>query len=174
MGKKIGIGIAAVLAILLVVGFLLPSKMIVKHTSEINAPAEVVFVQLNDMQKTLAWDPWAAKDSTMKVTLGKVTVGPGASKSWTSEESGSGSLTITESIPGKSVRFDLDFKEQGTAKGGFTLEETAKGTRLTQHFEGGNDNIIVKYMQVIFIKSLIKNAFIQGHENIKKLAEASK
>ncbi len=173
MAKKILIGLGVVLLLIVGIGFTLPATLKVVHVTELKAPVAAVFVQVNDMEKSLAWDPWAANDKTMKVTLGKIKAGVGASKSWVSKESGRGSQTITASIEGKSVESILDFGEQGKAKAWFTLEASGTGTKLTQGFESEpTGNIFLRYFRELMIKGLISKRFAEGHARIGELAGA--
>jgi hypothetical protein len=172
MAKKILIGIVALVAIFFGVGFILPAKISIEHSTQINAPATAVFEQLNNMEKTLAWDPWAAADPTMKVEIGSIKSGVGASKSWTSESSGNGSQTITESVPDSSVKADLDFKDQGTGKAWWKLEASNGGTLLTQGFSSEMTNIVGRYMGNLFMKGIVGARFEQGHQKIKEIVEA--
>src|SRR6188768_836956 len=95
--KKIGIVIVALLGLLLVISLFLPGTMHVERSVTINAPARVVFDQVNTVKNWEQWSPWLKMDSTMKRTYFGPASGTGAGYSWTSKEMQSGTMTFTDS-----------------------------------------------------------------------------
>jgi len=71
--------IMVLLLILVVVGFILPSKYQAEKSIAIKAPAETIFEQVNDLEKCVLWSSWEADDPEMEITFGKIKVGKGAS-----------------------------------------------------------------------------------------------
>ena len=59
MLKKILIGLAALVAIFLVVVAMQPSDFQMARSTTIAAPPANVFAQVNDFHKWEAWSPWA-------------------------------------------------------------------------------------------------------------------
>ena len=78
MLKKILIGIA--IAIVLLVGVIIaqPDSYKVVRTATIAAPQEAVFAQVNDFRKWNAWSPWAKLDPQMKETFTGPEAGEGS------------------------------------------------------------------------------------------------
>ncbi len=113
--KRIAIVMVVLLLILVVVGFILPSKYQAERSITIKAPAETIFEQVNDLEKRVLWSPWEADDPDMEITFGKIMAGKGASYSWDGEKHGKGMLTITKSQPYSLIVTDLDFGDQGKA-----------------------------------------------------------
>lgn len=72
MIKKILLGLVIVVVVLVVVFLcivaLQPAHYRVERSATINAPATVVFAQVNDFHKWEAWSPWAKLDPAMKQT----------------------------------------------------------------------------------------------------------
>ncbi|MGZ8847547.1 MAG: polyketide cyclase, partial [Pyrinomonadaceae bacterium] len=72
MIKKILLGIVVLIivliAVFLVMVMLQPSQYQIERSATINAPAPVVFAQVNDFHKWNAWSPWANLDPNMKLT----------------------------------------------------------------------------------------------------------
>src|SRR5580765_9028098 len=99
MLKKILIGIAAVVAIV-VVGFLIavsmqPNEFRISRSSKMSAPPSDVFAQVNDYHNWDAWSPWAKLDPNAKVTFEGPTSGTGATFSWSGNDKvGVGRQTI--------------------------------------------------------------------------------
>lgn len=162
--------ILALVIIVLLAGLFLPKEAYIDSSVSIIAPDEIVFNQINDLKNWEAWSPWEAADSTMKVSYESVTVGKGASYSWTSKHSGEGKLVITESVPVSKVAIELDFGEQGKADAYWTIEPERTLTDLTWIFENNNLSYFERYFMVLFRKNMI-NTFNTGLNKIKEIAE---
>src|SRR5687767_5317800 len=148
MIKKILIGLAAVIVILVIVIALRPADFKMTRSSTIAAVPEAVFPHVNDLQKWQVWSPWARLDPNAKYTFEGPMAGPGAKLAWAgNSDVGAGSMTITESKPNELVRFKLDFKEpfEGQCDTEFTLKPEAGGTHVTWTMTGRN-NFIGKAM----------------------------
>lgn len=171
--KKVGIGFAALIAVLVIVGFILPSEYSTERSITIDAPPQVVFDQVNDLEKYNKWSPWLEADPSMKITYGDSKVGVGASYSWVGDESGEGIQTIEESVAPSKITTDLDFKEQGKGKGHWTFAPAGEGTEVTWGMSGdAGMNIIGRYFG-LFIDGLVGEMFEKGLANLKKQAEAA-
>src|SRR5688500_20324481 len=100
MLKKVLIVLAVIIA-----GFLLfvgsrPDTYRVERSTVIDAPASVVFAQLDDFQSWAAWSPWEKLDPQMKKTFQGPPEGVGAGYSWQGNKKvGSGKMTIVDSQP---------------------------------------------------------------------------
>ena len=172
--------IVVLVAVLLLVSFFLPSKVHVERSLQMNGvkPASV-FAQLNDMKKYDNWMPWNQKDPDMKKTWGDKTAGAGASYSWESKvkDVGHGKMTITESVPGKLVKTDLDFMENGTAKGGWELSEKDGGTNVKWFMDSeASGGFFTKAMSkyfFLFMDKMVGPDFEKGLASLQKAAEAS-
>ena len=99
--KKILMIVGGIIVLLVLVAFLLPSKIHVERSIVVNAPPAKVFGEVNSLKKWGAWDPWMKKDPNIKNTFSGPDEGVGAKNSWVSDhkEVGTGSNTITESVP---------------------------------------------------------------------------
>src|ERR1041385_5704058 len=90
--------IVLIIVIFCVVVAIQPAHYQVERTATINAPAPVVFAQVNDFHKWQAWSPWAKMDPNMKTTYSGAPAGNGAVYSWAgNSDVGEGGMTITES-----------------------------------------------------------------------------
>lgn len=174
MLKKILIGLAVLIVAVLLIGFFLPGKMEVSRSISINASAENVFAEFNDVKKWQEWQYWNTLDKPedMKLTYGEKTEGTGATYSWDGKNTGKGTITITESIPNKSVASDIEFTGSGTAKGLYKVEPEGEGTKATMNFTFDNGmNPIGRWFSV-FMKGELEKAFDYGLARIKERAEA--
>lgn len=167
--KKIVIGLGIVIIVFLGIGMLLPATYKVERSTSINAPIDLVFDQVNDLKKNEAWSPW--KDPTMKITYSPVTAGKGASSSWTSENMGSGSQTIEESVPGSAITTHLDFGGDGTAKAHWSFVQEGETVKVTQAMTGDQGANPLKRWVGFFMDKMIGKYFDQGLASLKLVSE---
>ena len=172
MLKKILIGIVGVIVVLLIIGFVLPGKMELSKSITVNAPAGYVFEEINNLENNPKWSYWNNLYKDMKVSYGNIKAGAGAISEWDGEESGKGKMTITESIPDKSIKMDLDFMENGSAQSWYTFEKDGEGTKITTGFNTDMGmNPIMRWMGV-FMKPEMEKAFDYNLSKLKEIAEA--
>ncbi len=172
MLKKILMGLVGLIVILVIIGLVLPSGYSMQRSIVINAPVDVIFGQVVELQNHSAWSPWEAADSTIVNTYGELTMGVGATASWTSENSGEGTMEITEVVENTSIATALDFKDEGTANGAWTFEETEEGVNVTWGFSGDSGyNLIGRYM-ALMMEKMVGPQFEAGLAALKEVSEA--
>lgn len=174
MLKKILIGLAVLIVALLLIGFLLPGKMEITRSTTVNASVENVFDEFNDLKKWQEWQYWNTleKPGDMTLTFGDKTEGTGAWYAWDGKKTGKGKITITESVPDKSVASDIEFTGSGVAKGLYTVEPEGDGTKATMNFVFDNGmNPIGRWMSLL-MKGELEKAFEYGLSKVKERAEA--
>jgi len=174
MLKKILIGLAVVIVALVLVAFLLPATLQISRSTSINASADAVFEEINDLKKWQEWQYWSTLDSAMEVTYGEKTVGTGASYSWKGNgKVGEGTITITESNPNKSVASDLSFSGGEPAKALYSLESSDNAQQLTMAIDMNfGMNPMMRWIGFLFMEKEMNKAFDYGLNNIKQRAEA--
>jgi effector-binding domain-containing protein len=174
MLKKIIIGIVGVIVVLLIIGFVLPSKFEIAKSAVINAPAQSVYEEINDLQKWNNWSYWNSLDPQTKMVFSEQKEGKGASYEWQSEETGNGKLVITESTPSASIAADLFFMESNEpSKAWYTFEPTEQGTNLTMGFSTDfGMNPFMRWMGVLIFPSEMEKAFDYNLNKLKEIAEA--
>lgn len=172
MIKKILFILAGLIVVLLLIGFVLPGKLEVTKSISIQAPASAVFEEINDLKRWETWQYWNTLDPTdMKIKYGEKTVGTGASYSWDSPVLNTGTITLTESIPDKSVAITMDF-DGNPANGVYALEPDGDNTKLNLNFySDAGMNPIGRWINV-FMKGEIEKSFDYAGEKIKTIAEA--
>lgn len=172
--KKVIIIIGVILALLIVVvgvvGVMLPKEYGLERSIVINASPEAIFPYVNNLEKNKEWSPWEEEDSTIKETLGEIKEGLGATSSWESENSGSGSMKIVESVPYSLIVNELDFGEMGTATGKWTFEVVENGTKTTWFFDGEATDIGSKIFGAM-IGSFMGPQYEKGLKNLKAIVE---
>lgn len=169
--KTIGIAFLVIIAVGLVAAAFLPKHFQYERSTDINASPEVIYSIINDMKTWEEWGPWKQQDSTMKVTYGEKTEGIDASYVWTSENSGNGTITITEATPPTFQKSRIEFEGQGGGNGWFKLENgEADATKITWGFEfeaAWPFNLFV----ALSSDDEINNMFEIGLTNLKAMAE---
>lgn len=140
MIKKILLGLAAVIAILLIVAAFQPASFRVERSATIAASPQALFEQVNDHRKFQKWNPWDKMDPSSKTTFSGADSGVGAIASWKGDEVGEGMATITESRPGELVRQRMDWKKpmEGVSTVDFTFKPEGDKTVVTWAMYGEN------------------------------------
>ncbi len=112
----------------------------ITETRVIDAPAEVVFQQINDFKNWEKWGSWM-KDESVKINYPENTSGEGASYSWISDESGDGAMQTLKSEPDsllqQKIVFNGSLEDEGSAVI-WRLEPQDSGTKtkVTWNMEG--------------------------------------
>ncbi|MBD3419592.1 MAG: hypothetical protein GF398_05680 [Chitinivibrionales bacterium] len=169
--KVIFVTLIVIVVLAALVGLFLPSKFKVERSIVIKAPADIIFENVNDLKKAEKWNAWMSQDTTMKITYGEKTAGVGATSSWTSKHSGSGSQKIIESDRPTGTKTHLDFGSMGTATGYFNFEETSSGTKVTNGFYGDYGmNLMGRYFG-LGLEGMVGPYFEKGLTKLKEISE---
>jgi hypothetical protein len=168
--KNIVIVLVVLVAVLALVGMLLPRVSKVERSTVVQAPAEVIFDQVNDLKKNEAWSPW--KDPTMKLTYGPVTEGKGAVSSWSSKDMGNGTMTIVESVPSSAIDVDLDFGSMGRAKALWTFASGGDGVKVTETMTSDAGMNPFKRLMSLMSDKMVGPYFEKGLASLKQISEA--
>jgi hypothetical protein len=118
------------------IGAFLPKDFRVERTIKVDASPEVVFDQVSSLRKWNAWSPWIARDPSIKNEFTGPDDGVGATVTWTSEESGDGTQTITLSEPPTRIEMKLDFGDMGQPNADWTFVPSGDGVRVTWGLSG--------------------------------------
>jgi hypothetical protein len=175
MIKVILILLTAIVVLAIVVA-MQPADFRVERSATMSAPPQSVFVQVDDLRKWEAWNPWQKLDPAMKMTYAGPPSGPGASYAWTgNNQVGEGRLTITESRPNDLVRIKLEFMKPlaATNTATFTFKPQGNQTAVTWSMEGRN-NFLAKAINLFMnMDRMVGGQFERGLADMKKIAEAA-
>jgi hypothetical protein len=164
------VGIAA----FAVVVALQPSHYQVQRSATMNAPAAVVFNQVNDFHKWDAWSPWAKLDPNMKTTHEGPAAGTGAVYSWVgNSDVGEGKMTITDSKPADLVKIKLEFIKPfaATSDTVFTFRPQGNQTAVTWTMDGENNFIGKAFCMFMNMDKMVGGDFEKGLAQMKTVAE---
>ena len=180
MIKKILLGVIVVIvlavAIFCVVVAMQPSHYHIERSATMNAPAPIVFNQVNDFHKWEAWSPWAKLDPNIKTSYEGAPAGTGATYSWTgNDQVGQGRMTITDSKPAELVKIKLEFIKPFAAINATDFIFTPQGnqTAVKWTMEGDNNCIGKAFGLFMSMDKMVGNDFEKGLAQMKSVAEAA-
>ena len=171
---KIVVAILVVVAAMLVIAATKPNAFRIQRSLAIQAPPEKIFPLINDFHNWPQWAPRDREDSTMKRTFSGPENGVGAMSDWSGTgQTGAGRMTITESIPSKSVTVEVDWRRPFAARNinQFTLEPDGTATTVTWTMQGPN-LFMMKLMSLFTnMDRMMGEHFESGLQNLKQAAE---
>ena len=122
-----------VIAIVAIIGSLLPRSFDFQTSLEIDAPPEQVFPYLNSLPRWQEWSrQWNPNEiDNLEISYNGTESGVGAAQSWT-DPRGSGKLWITVSDPNERVEYEIDFAGRPRMSSQLTLIENDAGSTIVQ------------------------------------------
>lgn len=168
--KVIILIIVAIVVLLLIIGLFLPKNVHIEGTTTINAPAKIIFNQVNHLQNWANWSPFREEDPDMIESYEGPSEGVGAIYKWTMQGD-TGKLTIMESVPYEKIVNDLNFYERGGATGTWTFEETDEGTKVVWSMDIKDLSYPVEVYYGILMDMAMKPYFDKGLSNLKEYCE---
>ena len=180
MIKKILLGIVVVVIVLVAVVAILaalqPNHYHIERSATIDAPAPVVFAQVNDFHKWEAWSPWAKLDPAMKQTYEGAPAGTGATYAWAgNSQVGEGRMTITDSHPNELIKIKLEFIKPWSATNAtnFTFKPQGNQTAVTWTMDGDNNFMGKAFGLFMNLDKMVGGDFEKGLAQMKSVAEAT-
>jgi hypothetical protein len=134
MIKKILIGLAAVVLVILAIAATRSDEFRVTRSATLAASPTSLFEHVNNHRKFAVWNPFMKLDPNVKTSYSGPEAGVGAVSSWDgNSDIGAGSCTIIESKPGELVRSRMDWKRpmEGVATVDFTFQPAGDKTVVT-------------------------------------------
>lgn len=174
MLKKVLIAIAAIIVIFLIIVAFQPGDFRVQRSATINAPADVVFAQVNDFHKWEAWSPWVKLDPNAKNTFEGPASGVGAKFGWKGNDKvGEGRMTILDSTPPTLVRIKLEFIEPfpATDTSEFTFKPEGDKTAVTWAMYGPKNFMSKMFCMFMDMDKMVGGDFEKGLAQMKETAE---
>ena len=151
-----------------------PSTFSIQRSIVIDAPAERVFVLINDFHNWPQWAPQDKEDNSMQRTFSGAASGVGAVSDWSgSGNTGAGRMTISQSQPSQKVSVEVDWTKPFVAHNtnDFLLQAAGGSTSVVWRMTG--PNVYVMKVMSIFVnmdRSMGKH-FEYGLANLKQAAE---
>jgi len=171
LARKIAYATAAGVALLIVIGLMLPSAPRVERQVQIQAPPATVFALVNDFRQINKWSPWVDTDPNALYTISGPPRGVGATLTWDGHTAGQGSQVIIESEPSFRVVSKLDLGSPGQTTGTFEFLQTEKGTLVIWSFESDfGFNLVGRYFGLM-LDGIVGPDYEKGLQNLKTMAE---
>jgi hypothetical protein len=174
MIKYIGVGLLIFLAAFLTFIALKSPDYSISREIRINAPAEQIFPYLNSAKRAAEWGPWMEADPDAKMSYSGPDEGVGSKASWEGgKQLGTGSATITESVPFSKVVTHLEYLEpMNMVQDSEYLIESAVNQSIVTWKVRGQNNFMGRLMCVFMDMDKVVGAmFEKGLANLKKLVE---
>jgi len=175
MLKIILIGIPIIIVVVFIIVAMQPSTYRVTRSLAIAAPQEAVFPHMNELKKWEAWNPWGKADPNMKLTYDGPASGVGANYAWAgNKEVGEGRATITESRPGESVKFKMEFFKpmSGVSEVDFTFKPQGHQTEVTLTVTGEKNFMAKAFCLFMSMDNMIGGKFEKALADLKAIAES--
>lgn len=178
MMKILG-AIAALILVIILLGFVLPADVHVERETVIDAPQEEVFALISDFEEWDRWSPWVDRDPNAEYRMSGE--GVGARMEWTSDQRdvGTGSQEITALDPPNRMVTHLEFDGQGEADATFDLSPAENGaTRVVWSLDTNMREGVPFVMKPIgtymgfSMDKWIGKDYEEGLANLKRVAEA--
>jgi len=176
MVKKVLLGLVALIAVFVIIVATRPAEFRIERSAQINAPAEVVFAQVNDFKNWDAWSPWAKLDPASKTTFAGPPAGTGAVFAWSGNDKiGEGRMTVTESRANELIRIRLDFVRpfEATNTAEFTFTPEGNHTVVTWSNYGNNTFLAKAFCLFVDMDKMLGGEFEKGLAQMKSVAEAT-
>ncbi len=143
----------------------------ISEKKTIQAPPSLIYEQIADFENWGNWNPWLSSPDVIN-TLGKQTTGIDGSFSF-KDESGNGSMKITQLDPDKSIVSQMNYHTSFTDSESIittTINPVQNGTEVVWSIKG-EDGLKNKVMNFIFglnLEKELKHKYKEGLNNIEK------
>ncbi|MCY1047429.1 SRPBCC family protein [Corallococcus sp. bb12-1] len=174
MLKKIAIGLAAALVLLLAFIATRPDTFTLSRTATVPGTPDVAFALVNDFHQWSQWSPWDNLDPNLKRVFGGAESGTGATYAWTgNSDVGEGRMTNEESRANESVRIKLEFIKPFAATNTttFTFKPVQDGTAVTWTMTGENGFMSKAFSVFIDMDKMVGKDFDKGLASMQAAAK---
>ena len=169
------IALAVIVVLFVVVVATRPAAFRVTRTGRINAPAEVVFANVNTLRNWEAWSPWAKVDPNAKSTFSGPDSGPGSSMAWSGNNKvGEGRMTITDNRPNEVIHLKLEFLRpmKATHMAEFLFKSEGNQTTVTWSMSGKNNFMGKAFSLFVDCDKMIGRDFEKGLASLDSASQA--
>lgn len=173
MLKWIGLVLALAVVAILGLAAVQPSTIHVARSVRIAAPPERIHPLIADLRGFNRWNPWAKMDPNIQIEYRGPASGVGAISAWTSDEVGSGSMTITEVREPEWVAIRLDFVEPfaATNAASFTLVGEGGTTEVLWEMEGPASFVQRVIGLFVDVDEMMGETFDDGLADLRRIVE---
>ncbi len=172
--KRVFISLLAIVAVLAIIGMMLPREISIARSIQIDAPAAKIYPHVANLSANVPWSPWLHHDPQTKLTYNDIPMGLGATMAWDSEHKnvGSGSLEITKVVENSHITTALDFGDMGGGSATWDFVEADGKTTATWGMSTDMGAGPVGRLFGVVMKRMIAADYDEGLGNLKALVEA--
>ncbi len=169
--KRIGLGLLAVIGLLLIIALFLPKNFSIERSVVVNKPVPVVFPYIRQVKNQDKFSYWNMQDPNSKKTYEGTDGTVGFVYSWDSQNDhvGKGSQTIAGIEENRKVSFDLHFEKpfRNDAKSFMMTDaESPLSTKVSWRFEGHTPYPM--NLMSVMMKQMLGDQLQAGLNNLKK------
>lgn len=167
------IGLAVLIAIILIVASTKPNTVHYERSTTINASPERIQAQIVDFHKWMPWSPWEKKDPEMKRDYSGSNSGAGAKYGWNGNSKvGEGNMHIAEVTPDR-VKIDMQFIRPWKAECAIQFQFTQQGGATKVLWSMDGPQIFMGKVMSLFMNmdKLIGKDFEDGLGGLKAAVE---
>lgn len=172
--KTVLIILGAVIVLMVIISFFLPSTVKVERSIFIKTHACIPFEQVNNFHNWKNWSPWHKIDTAMKGTYEGPESGEGAIFKWDSKNKnvGVGSMQLTKVVKDSLIEMKLTFGKEPAAESGFRFADMKDSVKVSWYIITHLGwNPIAKFFGLTMEK-MISPDFEKGLNDLKTICEA--
>lgn len=150
----------------------LPKNYSIEKTITINAPADVIYDKVADLNQYRDWNPWSQMEPEASKTVSGTPKTLGHRYEWRGNKIGTGSLTVKKVMPNKAVDIELAFIKpwKSIAQDNWTFAPEGNQTKVIWKNHGPLAYPTARLMGP-FISKNLNQQFEVGLQNLKTLCE---
>lgn len=166
------IGLAVLIAIILIAASLKPNTVHYERSAVINASPEKILPHIGDFHNWKPWSPWEKLDPNMRRSYAGAPSGVGAKYAWSGKKAGEGTMEVLEAGT-SGVKIDLRFIRPFKNACITHFHFTPQGNATTVRWTMDGPNLFMGKLMSLFIPmdKMIGKDFEQGLAGLKAEAE---
>lgn len=151
-----------------------PNSYDITRNRTINAPAAVIFNNVNDFKNWKSWSPWVEKEPGLQITYPEQTSGTGGSYSWVGKD-GAGNMKTLATSPYDSISQEMQFGDFPPSKAYWKFEKAENGTDVTWGMKSENIPFMLKFYAAISggMDKMVGPDFERGLEKLDSMVVKS-
>lgn len=171
--KKLAIGLALLIVVLVVIAFLLPRTYRVERSLVINAPQIPIYQLVAAPTNWQKWGVWNKRDPNMTMTYSGPAAEKGAKWSWKSKSEGDGDMEFTDADSPRRLVYQLIFPDMNmVSQGEFILTaQNDQVTKVTWTSEGDLGNNPISRYFGLFMDKMVGGDFETSLAALKTVSE---
>jgi effector-binding domain-containing protein len=165
--------VLGIVALLVIVGLILPKSFSVERSVEIDAPPAIVKPQVVKFENFAEWEPWGDADPDMQVTIEGEDGTVGAKYLWKGNDDVDSGIQEIVAMDENRVDVKLTFTEpwETEDKTYYLFDDTEEGTKVTWGMEGNMPFPMNLMTLVMDMEQMIGEQYSEGLNRLKERCE---